>query len=127
VALRTIGNTLYPNRIYAIGVNYENTADLPSYLNWNFSDSTSSTGVIGFIQNYYYGSVPSLRIEYFDAATNTSVFSQNSTSSTNGTFEFWSGSNWVVGLGSDLINQRRRFVPSIALGFSSYYVRLKTI
>jgi hypothetical protein len=127
VALRTIGNTLYPNRIYAIGVNYENTADLPSYLNWNFSDSTSSTGVIGFIQNYYYGSVPSLRIEYFDAATNTSAFSQDSTSSTNGTFQFWSGSNWVVGLGSDLINQRRRFEPSIALGFSSYYVRLKTI
>jgi hypothetical protein len=127
VSLRTIGNVLYPNRIYAVGVNYENTPDLPSYLNWNFSDSTSSTGVIGFIQNYYYGGVPNLRIEYFDAATNTSIFSQDSTSSTNGIFQFWSGSDWVVGLGSDLINQRRRFAPSLALGFSSYYVRLKTI
>jgi len=127
VALRTIGNTLYPNRIYAIGVNYENTPDLPSYLNWNFSDSESSTGTVGFIQNYYYGSVSNLRIDYFDAATNVNILTQDSTGSTNGTFQFWNGSGWTVGLGSDLINQRRKFAPSIALGFSSYYVRLKTI
>ena len=127
VGLRTIGNTLYPNRIYAIGVNYENTTDLPSYLNWNFSDSVSSTGVVGFIQNYYYGSVPNLKIDYFDAATNVNILTQTSLASTNGTFQFWNGSGWTVGLGSDLINQRRKFEPSLALGFSSYYVRLITI
>lgn len=127
VGLKTIGNSLYPNRVYAIGVNYENTTDLPSYLNWNFSDSESSTGVVGFIQNYYYGSVPNLRIDYFDAATNVNILTQTSVASTNGTFQFWNGSGWTLGIGSDLINQRRKFEPSIALGFSSYYVRLKTI
>jgi hypothetical protein len=127
VGLKTISNTLYPNRVYAIGVNYENTTDLPSYLNWNFSDSVSSTGVVGFIQNYYYGSVPNLRIDYFDAATNVNILTQTSLASTNGTFQFWNGSGWTVGLGSDLINQRRKFEPSLALGFSSYYVRLATI
>lgn len=127
VALRTIGNYCYPNRIYAVGLNYENSADLPSYLNWNYSDSLSTSGTVGFIQNYYYGGVPNLQIDYFDSATNVNILTQTGVATTNGSFQFWSGSNWVVGLGSDLINQRRRFVPSIALGFSSYYVRLKTI
>lgn len=127
VALRTIGNYCYPNRIYAVGLNYENSADLPSYLNWNYSDSLSTSGTVGFIQNYYYGGVPNLQIDYFNSATNVNILTQTGVATTNGSFQFWSGSNWVVGLGSDLINQRRRFVPSISLGFSSYYVRLKTI
>lgn len=127
VALRTIGNYCYPNRVYAVGLNYENSADLPSYLNWNFTDSISTSGTVGFIQNYYYGGVPNLQIDYFDSLSNVNILSQTGVATTNGSFQFWSGSDWIIGLGSDLINQRRRFVPSVALGVSSYYVRLKTI
>ena len=54
-------------------------------------------------------------INVYRADTNALVLTQASSGTTNGTFEYWNGSAWVAGLGSDTVGTRRRFVPSASL------------
>ena len=83
---------------------------------------------VGFIQTYYYGSTPNLQIDYYRSDTDANVLSQASTGSTNGVFEYWDGSTWTSGLGTDTINIRRRFRPTAALPSGvNLYTRLKII
>ena len=104
------------------------SADIPSHLKWNFSDTNNSSGNIGFIQCCYYGSVPNLQIDYYRSDTDANVLSQASTGSTNGVFEYWDGSSWTSGLGTDTINIRRRFRPTASLPAGvNLYARLKVI
>lgn len=128
IKFKTIGSHSLPTKIYSVCVVYENSADIPSHLKWNFSDTNNSSGNIGFIQCCYYGSVPNLQIDYYRSDTDANVLSQASTGSTNGVFEYWDGSSWTSGLGTDTINIRRRFRPTASLPAGvNLYARLKVI
>lgn len=128
IKFKTAGTHSLPTRIFGVCVLYENSADIPSHLKWNFTDTDNSSGNIGFLQTYYYGSVPNLQIDYYRADTDANVLSQASTSSTNGVFEYWDGSSWTSGLGTDTINIRRRFRPTASLPTGvNVYARLKVI
>jgi hypothetical protein len=109
---KTAGLACIPARIHSVTVLYENSDSIPAALEWNYSDSSSSTGTVGFAQIASFGgSVPTLTIEYRRSDNNTLVLTQASTGSTNGTFEYHNGSTWVSGTGTDTIGLRRRFVP----------------
>lgn len=128
IKFKTIGSHSLPTKVYSVCVVYENSVDIPSHLKWNFADTNNSSGNIGFIQCYYYGSVPNLQIDYYRSDTDANVLSQASTGSTNGVFEYWNGSTWVSGLGTDTIDIRRRFRPTAALPSGvNLYARLKVI
>ena len=128
IKFKTAGSHSLPTRVYSVGVVYENSIDIPSHLKWNIDDTNNSSGNIGFIQCCYYGSVPNLQITYYRADTDANVLSQASTSSANGVFEYWNGSTWIAGLGTDTINIRRRFRPTAALPSGvNLYARLRVI
>ena len=113
---KMIGTFCLPNRIYGVCVAYEADSILPDALEWNFADSNSSNGTIGFKQIASFGvSVPTLTIDYYRSDNNANVLTQSSTSTTNGSFEYWTGSAWVAGLGPNTITTRRRFVPTAGL------------
>lgn len=125
---KVIGNYCVPGRLLSCEVMYETEDTLPSHLQWNFSDSNNSNGTVGFIQKTTYGSVPNLQIDYFRADNDINLLTQQSTSSTNGTFEYWTGASWEAGLGSDTVGQRRRFVPSAGLPSSTnVYAKIKVV
>ena len=128
IRFKTIGAHCLPTKIYGVCVVYESSADMPSHLKWNFADTNNSTGTVGFVQCCYYGSVPNLQIDYYRADTDANVLSQASTSSTNGVFEYWDGSAWTAGLGTDTIDIRRRFRPTASLPTGvNVYARVKVI
>jgi hypothetical protein len=128
IKFKTAGTHCLPTKVYSVCVVYENSVDIPSHLKWNFSDTNNSSGTVGFLQTCYYGSVPNLQIDYYRADTDANVLSQASTGSTNGVFEYWDGSSWTSGLGTDTINIRRRFRPTTFLPTGvNVYARLKVI
>lgn len=125
---KVIGNYCVPGRLLSCEVMYETEDTLPSHLQWNFSDSNNSNGTVGFIQKTTYGSVPNLQIDYYRADNDINLLTQQSISTTNGTFEYWTGAAWAAGLGSDSVGQRRRFVPSSGLPSSTnVYAKIKVI
>jgi len=125
---QVIGNYGIPGRILSVDMIYNTQDTLPSHLQWSFSDSNNSDGTIGFIQKTLYGSVPNLQIDYYRADTDVNLMTQTSTSTTNGTFQYWNGGSWAAGLGSDTIGQRRRFVPSSGLPSSTnVYAKIKVV
>lgn len=128
IAFKVIGMYQLPSKVYSIGVVYETDTDIPSHLQWNVGDSSSSTGVVGFIQKGTYGSVPDLQISYYRVDTDELILTQASTGSTYGTFEYWNGSSWASGLGTDTNGIRRRFTPTTGiLTGVNVYCKLKTI
>ena len=95
---------------------FKQSGNLISQFEWNLSDSSTSNGTLGFDQIALFGgSVPGLTINYYRSDTNANVLTQASTGTTNGTFNYWNGSGWVAGLGTDTIGTRRQFVPSAGL------------
>jgi hypothetical protein len=125
---KIIGNYCVPGRLLSCEVMYETEDTLPSHLQWNFADSNNSNGTVGFIQKTTYGRVPNLQIDYYRADNDINLLTQQSTSSTYGAFEYWTGAAWAAGLGSDAVGQRRRFVPSSGLPASTnVYAKIKVI
>jgi hypothetical protein len=117
---KMIGTFCVPNRIYNACVTYEVDSVLPDELEWNLADSSSSNGTMGFKQIAVFGGgTPSLTINYYRSDNNANVLTQSSASSTNGTFEYWTGSAWAAGIGPNTIATRRRFVPSAGLPAST--------
>ena len=128
IAFKVIGMYQLPSKVYSIGIVYETDTDIPSHLQWNMGDSSTTNGTIGFIQKGTYGSVPNLQISYYRTDNDALVLTQASTGSTYGTFEYWNGSSWAAGLGTDTNGIRRRFVPSTGiLTGVNVYCKLKTI
>lgn len=125
---KVIGNYCLPGRLLSCEIMYETQDTLPSHLQWNFSDSNNANGTVGFIQKSLYGSVPDLQIDYYRADNDINLLTQQSTSATNGAFEYWTGAAWASGLGSDSVGQRRRFVPSAGLPSSTnVYAKIKVV
>jgi hypothetical protein len=112
---KIIGLTCIPGRILGLTVLYEQGDEIPSHLEWNYTDSSLSDGTLGFKQVSSYGSVPHLTISYYRSDNNNLLLTQASTGTTNGVFEYWSGSAWVAGNGTDTVGLRRRFRPTAGL------------
>lgn len=128
IEFKSIGGIGLPSRVYSMCVVYEDSLNIPSHLKWNFDDTNNTTAYIGFIQTHYYGSVPNLQIDYYRSDTDVNVLSQASTGTTNGTFEYWDGSAWTAGNGTDTVGLRRRFRPTASLPSGvNVYARLKVI
>lgn len=113
---RTAGLVMLPARILALTLVYETADALPSQYRWNFSDFDTSNGTFAWKQVNLFGSTPPTHtIDIYRADTNALVLTQASTSTTNGSFQYYSGAAWYTGIGSDIVDTRRRFVPSGSL------------
>lgn len=128
LAFKVMGMYQLPSKVYSVCVVYETDNDIPSHLQWNMGDTSTSTGIVGFIQNGTYGSVPDLSISYYRSDDDSLIFTQASTGSTYGTFQYWNGSTWASGLGTDTDNIRRRFNPTTGiLTGINVYCKLKVV
>lgn len=113
---RTAGVIMLPARVLSLALIYETDDALPSQYRWNYNDFNLSNGTFAWIQAVLFGTtIGTHTIEIYRADTNALVLTQASTGTTNGTFEYWNGSSWVAGLGTDVVGTRRRFVPSGSL------------
>jgi hypothetical protein len=123
---RTVGTVMLPARIQSLALIYETEDSLPSQYRWNFGDFNQTSGTFAFKQAELFNiAVPLHTINIYRADTNALVLTQTSAETTNGTFEYFNGSTWVVGLGLDIIGTRRRFVPTGSLpGGVDLYAKL---
>ncbi len=123
---RTAGVVMLPARILSLALIYETDDALPSQYRWNFGDFNAGNGTFGWVQSALFGgSLNTHTINIYRADTDALVLTQASTGTTNGTFEYWTGSAWTAGLGSDTVGTRRRFVPSGSLpGGVDLYAKL---
>ncbi|MCA3359223.1 MAG: hypothetical protein ING02_14600 [Roseomonas sp.] len=113
---RTAGVIMLPARVLSLALIYETDDALPSQYRWNFADSDQANGTFGFTQAALFGAAPGLHtINIYRADTNALVLTQASSGTTNGNFQYWNGTAWVNGLGSDVVGTRRRFVPTGSL------------
>jgi hypothetical protein len=128
IQFKVFGFFQLPNSIQGINVVYETDTDIPSFLQWNNDDTSNTTGAIGFIQISAYGSVPNLNITFYRSDNEDIVFSQDSTTTTYGNFQYWDGGAWVNGLGTDTVYLRRRFLPDKgSLTGINVYCKIKVI
>ena len=113
---RTAGVMMLPARVLSVALVYETADALPSQYRWNFGDFNTANGTFAWVQSVLFGtSIGVHTINVYRADTNALVLTQASSGSTNGTFEYWTGSAWASGLGTDVVGTRRRFVPSGSL------------
>lgn len=124
---RTAGLVMLPARILSLALIYETDDALPSQYRWNFGDFNASNGTFAWVQSALFGAALTTHtIEVYRADTDALVLTQASTGTTNGAFEYWTGSAWAAGLGSDAVGTRRRFVPSGSLpGGVDLYAKVK--
>jgi hypothetical protein len=110
---RTAGVIMLPARILALALIYETADPLPSQYQWNFGDMDLANGIFAWVQDALFGATPGTHtINIYRADTDALVLTQASTSTTNGNFQYWNGTAWTNGIGTDVIDTRRRFVPS---------------
>lgn len=114
---RTAGVVGLPARILSLALVYETADALPSQYRWNFSDVNTSNGTFAWVQTSLFNTatLATHTIDIYRSDTNALVLTQASTTTTNGTFEYFGTSTWVAGLGGDSIGTRRRFVPTGSL------------
>lgn len=121
---RTAGLVMLPARVLSLALLYETDDALPSPYQWNFGDFNASNGTFGFIQVSSL-TITTHTINIYRADTDALVLTQASTGTTNGAFEYWTGSAWSAGLGTNSVGTRRRFVPSGSLpGGVDLYAKL---
>lgn len=126
---RTAGVVMLPARILSLALVYETDDALPSQYRWNYSDFNTTNGTFAWVQSALFGaSLTTHTINIYRADTNALVLTQASTGTTNGTFEYWNGTAWVAGLGTDVVGTRRRFVPSGSLpGSVDLYAKISVL
>lgn len=113
---RVLGLHCIPTQINAFVLTYESGNVLPSQYAWYRSDSSDADGTAGFIQTSLWSTtIPTHTINYYRLDNDNLVLTQSSSGTTNGVFEYWDGSTWVAGLGTDTIGMRRRFRPTAGL------------
>ncbi|CAB4122336.1 hypothetical protein UFOVP36_34 [uncultured Caudovirales phage] len=113
---RTAGLVMLPARIMSLALIYETADALPSQYQWNFADFDAANGTFAWVQDVLFGATPGVHtINIYRADTDALVLTQTSASTTNGTFQYWTGSAWTAGIGPDTIDTRRRFVPTGSL------------
>ena len=109
---RTLGMVMIPARIMSISLLYETYDELPEQYRWNFMDFDLSNGTVAWYQKSLFSELKEHEINIYRADSGALVLTQKSGSSIAGNFQYWNGSTWVNGLGSNVIGTRRRFVPN---------------
>lgn len=116
----TIGALCLPSRIMKVVVTYEDgSTDSHYQLSAGLSDTTNEHFTWRFTQ-LFGGTVPTLKVELFNAATNASIFTDTSVGPTNGTWakSIDGGSNWIGYNDTDKTNEITyiRYTPNSTLG-----------
>lgn len=116
IKFKTWGDLCIPARICSTSLIYEADDALPGEYQWNLADSNTTDGTFGFTQTLAFDSWPKLHtIKIYRSDNNTLALEQNSDGTTFGVFEYWNGSAWTAGLGSNISGSRRRFRPTSSL------------
>jgi hypothetical protein len=111
-----LGTTCIPTRVHALSVTYDADPNILAELEWNLNDSNLTDGTVGFTQNALFSvAVPAMTINYYRSDTSALVLAQASAGTLNGSFQWFNVNTWQTGLGPNVINTRRRFVPSAGL------------
>lgn len=125
---KILSNTCVPGRIFGLSIIYDTSEALPSNFEWNLADSSNSDGTVGYDQLTLVGTTIAFQIDYYRSDTQANVLTQTSASTTNGTFQYWGGSSWVAGVGTDTVGLRRRFVPTAGLpSGTNVYAKIQLI
>ncbi len=119
---KTLGATGHSARIHSYTVVGEELENLPKLFKWNMNNSNANSGIFAFDQNKVNSTSFNLKINIYKKDNNESILEQSSLSSENGTFQYFSGNQWLTGIGPNTVGTMRRFVPSISiLSDSSYF------
>ena len=108
-------------KIYGYSLEYDEPSLLPFGMAWNYEDTDQTTGAVGFIQNKLINTMPSLKISYYRKSDQKLIFTQNTSNSSNGYFQYYDN-NWITGYGPDQIGLRRRFIPADVLQKNIEYI-----
>lgn len=100
------------SRIHSINLLYETSEDLPENIQLNMNDTNINTFTIGFIQSGLFENLKTLEIHFYNKINNQLIFKDTSSSNKYGQFQYYNGSNWVNGIGSNMSNLRRRYVAN---------------
>ena len=125
---KIFGSVMIPARLLGLNVTFE-TSDFPPEVVAYINDTDENNSIVGFIQEAVFSpSVPNFNISFYQASDNAILQSQDSTNTSNGVFEFWNGTVWVAGLGTNTIGTRRRYRATVGLPASTrMYPVLRTI
>lgn len=104
------GLTLIPARVYSYTLVGEKLELLPDIFRFNSNVSNLSGNIYGFEQIKVNSSTYNLKITVYREKDNKILFSQNSSSTQFGTFQYFNVNNWVSGVGPNSVGTLRRFV-----------------
>jgi hypothetical protein len=104
------GLTLIPARIYSYTLVGEKLELLPKIFRFNSNVSNLSGNIYGFEQIKVNSNSFNLKITIYREKDNKILFTQTSSSSQFGTFQYFDVNNWVSGVGPNTIGTLRRFV-----------------
>lgn len=125
---KTLGATNHSARIYSYAIVGEELETLPTTFRWNMNNSNINAGIFAFDQIKVSSSSFNLKINIYKKDTNESILEQTSSSSENGSFQYFSGNQWLSGVGPNTTGTMRRFIPSISiLSNSTYYAIIEMI
>ena len=113
-SFRLIGPHMVPSCLTNLTVVYDDNEGLPAEFKWTGQDTNDSAGVAGFKQtSIVVGGITRFTIIYKNESDGTTVLTQNSDGTVNGTFQWLDGSTWTSGIGPNVVGTRRRFNPAV--------------
>jgi hypothetical protein len=104
------GLTLIPARVYSYTLVGEKVELLPDIYRFNSNVSNLSGNIYGFEQIKVSSNSYNLKITVYREKDNKILFSQTSSSTQFGAFQYFDVNNWVLGVGPNSIGTLRRFV-----------------
>jgi hypothetical protein len=118
---KTLGATGHSARIHSYTIIGDELENLSKLFKWNINNSNANSGIFAFDQVKLNNTSFNIKINIYKKDNNESILEQSSLSSDNGTFQYFSGNQWLSGIGPNTIGTMRRFVPSISILSDSPY------
>jgi hypothetical protein len=108
---KIFGLSMCPARIHSYTLLAEKEELLPKYFKFNSNITNLSQNIYGFEQSKVYSNNLTLKISYIRKKDNKLVFSQTSSETTFGNFQYLAQGNvWTNGIGTNTVGTLRRFV-----------------
>jgi hypothetical protein len=108
--------SMYPARIHSYALLAEKEELLPKHFKLNSNITNLNQNIYGFEQTKTYSSSFVLKISYIRKRDNKLIFTQTSSESVYGNFQYLAQGNvWTNGLGSNAVGTLRRFVLSTGI------------
>jgi hypothetical protein len=113
---KMFGVSMFPARIHSYTLLAEKEELLPKYFKLNSNITNINQNIYGFEQTKTYPSSFILKISYIRKRDNKLIFTQTSSESAYGNFQYLAQGNvWTNGLGSNALGTLRRFVLSAGI------------